>query len=155
MPGPSVNGFEVESVLRSGVLKSAFVLSSMLAMSLASAAMARTIYECEIEDRGPNRGWLPTIVVVAQDPGSETVLVSDPMIEYVHGGPIEVAPKADNDARLSLKWKLMLPASDQDEIQLTFDFTILKADKRAKITAMPHGYDNTFYSQGTCKVSKG
>lgn len=145
----------MENVLRAGILKSALALSAVLTMSLASAALSRTVYECTFEDRGTNRGWLPTIVIVAAEPGAETVTVADPFIEHVHGGPIEVAPTTDNDAQLSLKWKLTLPATDQDELQLTFSFSVKKADKRAKISATPHGYDNTFSSQGTCKVSKG
>jgi hypothetical protein len=145
----------LENALGERFYQRAGVAAVFLVATLASAATARTIYECSIEERGTNHGWLPTIVVVALDPGKDTVLVSDPMIEYATGGPIEVTPKANTDARLSLKWKLTLPATDKDELQLTFDFTILKAENRAKITAMAHGYDNNFYSQGTCKLKKG
>lgn len=141
--------------MRLNILKSALAGSAVLSVSLASAALSRTIYECQIEDRGTNQGWLPNIVVVAYEPGAETVTVSDPYIEFASGGPIEVKPTTDNDAQLSLKWKITLPAANQDDLNLTYSFTILKADNRAKISALPHGYDNTFTSKGTCKVKKG
>jgi hypothetical protein len=132
-----------------------FAVTFCVGLSVASASTARTIYECQIEQRGPNRGWLPEVVVVAYEPGADEVQVSDPMIQYVHGKPIAVKVKKDSDARLSLSWKLVLPSTSQDELRLTFDFSILKAERRARIKATPHGYDNTFDSQGTCKVLKG
>lgn len=127
----------------------------MFAISLATAASARTIYECQIEDRGTNRGWLPSVVIVSVDPGSETVTVADPMIEYIHDGPIDIKPTTKNDARISLSWKLALPATDQNEVTVSYNFTILKANKRARIKGSPHGYDNTWSSEGPCKVLKG
>lgn len=125
-----------------------------LAMLGAGGAAARTVYECSIEERGTNHGALPTIVVVAVDPGVEDVLVSDPMIQHVHGQPISVTPRANNESRLTLRWKLTLEATDQSEWILTYDFSILKSNLSAKITAMPHGYDNTFSSQGSCTAKQ-
>lgn len=141
--------------MQRGFFRTAGLLAAVGIAALASAASARTIYECELEERGTNRGWLPAVVIVSIDPGSETVTVADPMIEHVHGGPIEVEPKANNDIRISLSWKLALPASDQDEVTVTYDFTIQKASKRARIRGTPRGYDNFWVSEGPCKVLKG
>lgn len=138
-----------------GIFRAAGVAAAVFAASLASAASARTIYECQIEDRGTNRGWLPAVVIVSVDPGSETVTVADPMIEYVHGGPIDLEPRANNDARLSVSWKLTLPATDQDEVTVSYDFTILKTSNSARIKGSPRGYDNAWVSEGSCKVLKG
>ncbi len=124
-------------------------------MALASAGHARTIYECTFEDRGPNRGWLPTVVYVAYDPDAEEVQVSDPMIQDINGGPLSVKPKTDNDVRLSLSWKLMLESTSQNEYEWTYEFTVYKADNKAKITGIPRGYSDTLYAPGTCRVKKG
>ena len=86
--------------MRNGIFRTTFALAALVTMALASAGHARTIYECTFEDRGPNRNWLPTIVYVAHDPGSEEVQVSDPIIESVSGGPISVKPRTDNDCLL-------------------------------------------------------
>lgn len=138
-----------------GYFRTTFALAGLVTMALASAGQARTIYECTFEDRGPNRNWLPTIVYVAYDPGSEEVQVSDPIIESVSGGPISVKPRTDNDARLSLRWTLMLESTAQNDFQWTYDFTVYKADNKAKITGTPRGYSDTLYAPGTCKVKKG
>lgn len=145
----------LDQELRKTAFRTAFAAATALTALTASAAFARTVYECTLEKRAGNHGWLPAIVVVAIDPGSETVIVADPMIEYVHGGPIDVVPKTNTEKRLSLKWKLTLPAADKDEVTVTYDFTILKAGNTAKISGLPHGYDNWMSTDGTCKVKKG
>jgi hypothetical protein len=130
-------------------------LSLCIGLPFTTPSAARTIYECKIKEQGVNRGWLPEVVVVAYEPGADTVQVNDPMIQYVHGSPIEVKVKTDNDARLSVSWKLTLPSSRLDEFQFTFDFSIFKADRRAKIKATPNGGYYVLNSTGTCKVLEG
>jgi hypothetical protein len=132
-----------------------FALAFCIGLSLASASTARTVYECKIKEQGVNRGWLPEVVVVAYETGAETAQVSDPFIQYVHGAPIDVKVKTDNAARLSLSWRLTLSSTQLDEVQLTFNFSVFKNDLRAKINAVPNGYDNAFNSSGTCKVQQG
>ena len=68
----------------------ALAMTLCVGLSFASASTARTISQCQFEQRGPNRGWLPEVVVVAYEPGADEVQVSDPMIQYVHGKPIAV-----------------------------------------------------------------
>lgn len=141
--------------MRRTFFATALALSAVASASLTTAAMARTIYECEFEEWSQNRGWLPTIVIVAQDQGVEEVQVSDPNIEYVHNGPISVKPKTDNDVRLAVSWKLMLESTQQNDFEWTYTFTVYKADRSAKITGTPRGSTKSLYAPGTCKVLKG
>lgn len=130
------------------------VIAAGLAATLAPAASARVIYDCTLEGLSNNHGWVPTEVVVAYEPGAEEVQVADPMIQDVHGGPISVVPTRDSEGVLSLSWKLVLEATNGNELPVRYNFTINKADNKAKIRAEPLGYDNYWASRGRCKVSK-
>ena len=124
-------------------------------LAVTTGASARTIYDCSFEELAINMGWVPTRVIVSYEPGSEEAEVNDGFIQHYVGGPITVKVSKDTDGILSLNWKLTPESNYGDEVQVRYDFTVYKADNRAKVRATPLGYDNNWSTRGTCKVSNG
>lgn len=137
-------------------MRSALIgLAVVFAGSLASAGMARTIYDCTLDELSNNRGWVPSEVIVSYDDETGAVQVVDGFIQHVKGGPIDVEPSTDTDGVLALSWKLTLESTRGNSIPVRFEFSITKSNNRAKMRSVPLGYDNDWASRGSCKVTKG
>lgn len=125
------------------------------ALLFAVPAAARDIFECNFPEVGNNMGYLPLVVVIAREPGSDTALVVDPIIQSEKGGPIEVKISAENDAKLSLSWSIMLKSLTNDYIKMAYRVSIQKSSLSASLSGRPQGFSNNFTAQGTCKRTKG
>ncbi len=132
------------------------ILATGLVCAFATAAAARTIYECSFEDMAVNRNWLPTTVIIGYEAGSDVAEVNDNIIQSVNEGPMSIAIKRDTDAQLGLNWELDLESTMGRSLVMRYDFTYLKLQGFAKIKGTVHGGSTRgFVAQGDCKVSKG
>ncbi|WP_204114706.1 hypothetical protein [Shimia biformata] len=75
--------------------------------SWSSVALAQT-YICNFPRAAPldSQHILPDQSTVTLDASGETATAHDPVIEIVHGGPIEVRVSHNTDKRLTVKWEL-------------------------------------------------
>ena len=135
-------------------LKVAFA-GVMSVLLLASPTLAREVYECKFPRVGNNMGYLPDVVMLAREDGSETISVVDGIIQAMKGGPIELKVAEENAAKLSVSWPLMLQASTKDYIKVLYRISIQKSSLAASISGRPAGFSNNFSAQGKCKRLKG
>jgi hypothetical protein len=122
---------------------------------LATPSLAREVYECKFPRVGNNMGYLPDLVMLARENGSDTVSVVDGFIQDVKGGPIELKVAEENAAKLSVSWSLMLQSSNNDYVKVSYRISIQKASLNASLSGQPQGYSNNFTAQGKCKRLKG
>jgi hypothetical protein len=124
------------------------VISGLL---LASPSLAREVYECNFPTVGNNMGYLPDVVMLAREDGSETISVVDGFIQSLKGGPIEVKVAEENTAKLSVSWPLMLKSRTNEYIKVIYRISIQKSSLAASISGRPAGFTNNFSAQGKCK----
>ena len=122
---------------------------------IASPSLAREVYECKFPTVGNNMGYLPDVVMLAREDGSETISVVDGIIQAMKGGPIELKVAEENAAKLSVSWPLMLQASTKDYVKVLYRISIQKSSLAASISGRPAGFTNNFSAQGKCKRLKG
>jgi hypothetical protein len=122
---------------------------------VATPALSRDVYECSFPTVASNMGYLPDLVIVAHDPGSDTVTVVDAYIQDEKGGPIDVPIAEENDAKLSVSWQLMLQSVTNDYVKMYYRVSIQKRSLAASFSGRPQGYSNSFTAQGKCKRIKG
>ncbi len=125
------------------------------ALLFAGPVAAGDVFECKFPGVGNNMGYLPLMVIVAHDAGSDTATVVDPIIQAEKGGPIEVKIASDNDAKLSVSWSIMLQSLANDYIKMAYRVSIQKGSLAASLSGRPQGFSNNFTAQGTCKRVKG
>ena len=122
---------------------------------LATPTLAREVYECNFPKVGNNMGYLPDVVMLAREDGSDTISVVDPYIQGMKGGPIELKVAEENAAKLSVSWPLMLQSTSRDYVKVLYRISIQKSSLAASLTGRPAGYANNFTAQGKCKRLKG
>ena len=122
---------------------------------IASPSLAREVYECKFPTVGNNMGYLPDVVMLAREDGSETISVVDGIIQAMKGGPIELKVAEENAAKLSVSWPLMLQASTKDYVKVLYRISIQKSSLAASISGRPAGFTNNFSAQGKCKRLEG
>jgi hypothetical protein len=132
--------------MRLWVLLSAFI-------GLCGAAQAETVfYSCKTTQS--NGDWIPKELYIAV---SETgAVVNDPVINAIYGKPIPANIETDNAKRITFRWKLSgtKDASGQYAANFQFSATILKANNKLSVTAVPVGYSNNFNGFGTCTIER-
>lgn len=136
------------------VLKTAFACL-VSAVLLATPTLAREVYECNFPKVGNNMGYLPDVVMMAREDGSETISVVDGFIQAMKGGPIELKVAEENSAKLSVSWPLMLQSSNKDYVKVLYRISIQKSSLAATLSGRPAGFSNNFSAQGKCKRLKG
>jgi hypothetical protein len=136
------------------VLKVSLVFA-FCGLVLATPTLAREIYECKFPKVGNNMGYLPDTVMLAREDGSETVSLVDPFIQGMKGGPIELKIAAENSAKLSVSWPLMLQSTTNSYVNMSYRISIQKSSLAASLTGRPQGYANNFTAQGKCKRLEG
>lgn len=128
--------------------------AAIVALLFAAPATARDVFECKFPEVGNNMGYLPSIVVVAREAGSDTASVVDPIIQSEKGGPIEVKIAEENDAKLSISWPIMLQSVTNDYVKMQYRISIRKGSLAASLSGRPQGFTNNFTAQGSCKRLK-
>ena len=133
-----------------------FAFAGLISVLLiATPSLAREVYECKFPTVGNNMGYLPDVVMLAREDGSETISVVDGIIQAMKGGPIELKVAEENAAKLSVSWPLMLQASTKDYVKVLYRISIQKSSLAASISGRPAGFTNNFSAQGKCKRLKG
>jgi hypothetical protein len=132
------------------VLKVAFA-GAISVLLLATPTLAREVYECKFPKVGNNMGYLPDVVMLAREDGSDTISVVDGFIQAMKGGPIELKVAEENAAKFSVSWPLMLQASNNDYVKVQYRISIQKASLAASLSGRPAGFSNNFSAQGKCK----
>lgn len=135
-------------------MKLALPLAFALSLA-ASAVSAREVYECSFPTVASNMGYLPDVVMLAREDGSDTISVVDGIIQAMKGGPIELKVAEENSAKLSVSWPLMLQSRNNAYIKVIYRISIQKSSLAASLAGRPAGYGNTFTAQGKCKRLKG
>lgn len=136
------------------VLKASLVCAFSVLL-LATPSLAREVYECNFPKVGNNMGYLPDVVMLAREDGSDTISVVDGFIQSVKGGPIELKVAEENAAKLSVSWPLMLQSSNRDYVKVLYRISIQKSSLAASVTGRPAGFSNNFTAQGKCKRLQG
>lgn len=122
---------------------------------LATPTLAREVYECNFPTVGNNMGYLPDVVMLAREDGSDTISVVDGFIQNVKGGPIELKVAEENASKLSVSWPLMLQSRTNDYVKVLYRISIQKSSLAASLSGRPAGFSNNFSAQGKCKRLKG
>jgi hypothetical protein len=122
---------------------------------VADQASAKEVFECKFPKVGNNLGYLPDLVVMAREPGSDTVTLADAYIQSVKGGPIDVKVAEENAAKLSVSWPLMLQSQTNDYVRMQYRISIQKKSLVASLSGRPQGFSNNFSAQGKCKRLEG
>ncbi len=119
--------------------------------TMAVPAAAREVFECTFPTIGNNMGFLPDMVVLAREAGSDSVTLADPYIQAMKGGPIDVDIADESAAKLSVSWPLMLQSRTNEYIKMQYRISIQKRSLSASLVGRPQGFSNNFSAQGKCK----
>ena len=131
-------------------LAGAFALSALT----AAPALATEALECRFEQKAVNGSWVPEVVVVAWETGSDQVMVYDPLIEQFVGEPMPARIDTDNARRTTWSWEVKVKSGTNQNARMKFRLTMMKADRSAQISVTPQGYADNFQSSGSCKPVK-
>lgn len=119
------------------------------------AKTTATRYECEFKPGTARDGnWVPSVLVIQHEDGADMALVFDPIIKFFHGKPIDAKVGETTKARREFSWKYRAKAGQSQDFTMSYSFVYYTSGK-AKITARPGGFDNSWSGDGTCKVTKG
>lgn len=130
--------------------------AAMIAWAMtALPAHATDVYECTFAKLGSNYGFLPLIAVISHDPETDSATVFDPIIKAEKGAPIEAEVTANNKAKLSVSWSMMLGSGSGDYVKMAYRLSLQKASLAASVSGKPQGYINDLRSEGKCKRVKG
>jgi hypothetical protein len=122
---------------------------------LATPTLAREAYECKFPIVANNLGYLPDVVMLAREDGSETISVVDGFIQSVKNGPIKVKVAEESAAKLSVSWPLMLKSTTNAYVKVFYRISLQKSSLAASISGRPAEFSNVFMAQGKCKRLKG
>lgn len=127
------------------------VLAAVMALP-ADAAV--TAYECTFAyERARGGGWVPSVVVIEDDPARSTATVFDPVIRHFVGTPIPARRGQETRARITFSWTYTARNRGQAPVML-YRLTYYKDGRPAAIQAKPGGYDNEWTGSGTCRVAR-
>lgn len=130
--------------------------AAMIACAMtALPAQATDVYECTFAELGSNYGFLPLIAVISHDPETDSAMVFDPIIKAEKGAPIEAEVTANNKAKLSVSWSMMLGSGSGDYVKMAYRLSLQKTSLAASVSGKPQGYINDLRSEGKCKRVKG
>lgn len=130
-------------------------------MTSGGAALAADSLSCSFPNQRID-AWVRSQIIVTQDLEAGTVTVFDSLINQIQAAPIEARISADNEKRLTVKWRLK-----QVELRHGFaprvDYTLTyqKATGAASINAIApelQDYNNSdraggnFGARGSCKT---
>jgi hypothetical protein len=116
--------------------------------------LADTVYECQIQQKAADGGWIPEVVVVAQADGEDTAVVYDPIIEYYLEAPVEAKIDTDNAKRVTYSWEVKAKSNSNQYTRMKYRLTVMKADHTASMSAVPQGYADVFTASGKCKLGE-
>jgi hypothetical protein len=117
------------------------------------ASAAPTAWTCAIDTRGV--GWIPEHLVLVHEAGGERVAVSDPLILYFLGAPVDARMAVENGRRLTAAWELRVESADGVDARMSYRATIVKGSGRVVVTATPLGFANRFEGRGRCRRQDG
>jgi hypothetical protein len=130
--------------------------AALIAAMLAGAAEAKR-FDCRFASGAARMGgWISDIVVLDHEPGADTALVNDAVINAFVGVPIEAKVVANTRARTTYAWEVPTEASSGASAQravMLYRLSYYKDGRPATITAQPRGYDNSFNADGNCRVA--
>lgn len=124
-------------------------------LSIGTPTVARDVFECDFPAVGGNMGYVPEVVVLSRETGSDIATLADPIIQAEKGGPIEVEIAEENDKKLSVSWSIMLKSMMNDYVKMQYRISIQKSSLAASVVGRPMGFTNNFTAQGTCKRLNG
>lgn len=130
------------------------LFASAIFAVFATAAQAVT-YECEITRK--NHGYVPEILFIVHKGSAKSATVLDPIIDYFNDGkPVSGTVSANNDKRLTVKWKLKDLTTPGGQFVAGFNYTAtyLKKTGKLSVSAKPLGYLDNMRGFGTCKLKK-
>lgn len=128
-----------------------FVLSIFIGM--CGEVQAETVlYSCTTTQSNGN--WIPKELYIAvSDTG---VVVNDPLIHALYGKPIPARIETENTKRITFRWDLKGTKDASGQYAPTFQYaaTILKANNKLSMHAVPLNYANNFNGFGKCTIER-
>lgn len=138
-------------MLTNKLIKSAFC--AVLGL-VATPAMALTVYECDIKERG-NSGWVSEKIIVVHDENTGEVVVHSPIIYHFNAdNPLLGEVSVENKKRITFVWRLRDIVKDKSNTpvpNLMYRLTYTKSNGAAQVYGKPTGYENNFFGTGKCK----
>ena len=110
-------------------------------------AAERRVYASEVFARFSNPIQESMRFEVGQD-GS--VLVLDPLIRGLHGGPVEGKLTENTPEKLVVTWSMPMQGFNLAQATMSFRAALQKAPNRLIVTAVPLGFQERFFARGGC-----
>ncbi|MCV6587058.1 MAG: hypothetical protein OIF47_16145 [Marinibacterium sp.] len=134
-----------------------FLLAAVIGLGLgafeASASSAPVVYDCKMTS-SERYGIIPPRVIISYHRATKTAHVYGPIINSVHGHPIEAEFRDLGKSRVRLKWRVAnVPARGAEVLTLTFDGRFDESSRKLRLSGEVSGYDNRPYGTGTCVPS--
>jgi hypothetical protein len=122
-----------------------------MAQSAAAVPGAPVLYECTLEKRVQNHGWIDSpLVIVMDEQGRATV--NDPAIFYFNKAPLAGVVERDAPRRLIVTWSLEDLSGQSSAISVfRYRASLSRPDLSIDVTARADTYDNRYFARGTCK----
>jgi len=132
----------------------ALPVAAALALFAALPAHATTIYDCAMSG-SDNRAWVQSRIVIALDASGQSVQVSDPVIRGVTGKDwMEANLEKSIAGLMRVTWAVKTESSTNQRTTMEYSAQIDLAAQTIGVYARPRGFDNFFFSKGTCTVKK-
>ncbi len=118
---------------------------------LSTAAGAETVQKCVFDAGGAQGNWIGSEVYLSHKPGTDQAEVIDGVIAYFNDEkPLPARVATDNSKRTTYAWDLEAKDISGQYATMSYRMTIMKATKKAQITAQALGYVGPFTAQGRC-----
>ncbi len=136
------------------LMRTVFFGPALLCAGIASPASASVI-ECQMERMGMNMGWVAPTIALNHDVGAATAKVSDGIILFLAGAPVDAKVATDNTLRTTYTWTVFAQDNSAQYANVSYRLTVRKADLTARIKVLPQGYSNNFDAGGKCRKIDG
>jgi len=131
----------------------AFGFSAVLGFVMAVSGTAQAaLYDCSFVDGTANRTWIQDRYLIDHVDGAPTARVIDPLINALHGAPIEAKVVEETEGKVVFRWDVQTGDDGGQVVKMGYRATWFKGPKRMRMAAIPRGYDNMFEAQGRCTI---
>lgn len=120
----------------------------IVAMVLASPVMAQQ-YRCQMAGLDTQTGWISQDIVFYIDKSGE-IQVNDGIIQHFVKKPIKATVSENTDARVVFKWNVDTTNNSGQRSRIAYRATFTPESKKLRVNALPGGYTNSFFGNGTC-----
>ncbi len=122
--------------------------AAAVAVLLAVPAMAQE-YRCKMAGLDTQTGWISEDIVFYIDTSGE-IQVNDGIIQHFMKKPVKAKVSENTDARVVFKWNVDTTNNSGQRSRIAYRATFTPESKKLRVNAIPAGYGNTFFGNGTC-----